>query len=65
MSMPLKGMPTDNSQIETFYLDGIHLNTDAHVIQIVEDYINEYNNIRIQTNFNSQSSVKHRQLAAL
>ncbi|RNC95432.1 IS3 family transposase, partial [Lysinibacillus halotolerans] len=35
---------------------------NAHVIQIVENYIKYYNNIRIQTKLNSQSPVKYRQL---
>ncbi|WP_346234690.1 IS3 family transposase [Lysinibacillus telephonicus] len=71
MSMSRKGTPADNSPIETFhsslksetfYLDGINRTTNAHVIQIVENYINYYNNIRIQTKLNSQSPVKYRQL---
>lgn len=73
MSMSRKGTPSDNSPIETFhsslksetfYLDGIHSTTNAHVIQIVEEYITYYNNIRIQTKLNSQSPVQYRQLAA-
>ncbi|MEH6941783.1 IS3 family transposase [Bacillus sp. JJ722] len=73
MSMSRKGTPADNSPIETFhsslksetfYLDGIHRTTNAHVIQIVEEYIYYYNNIRIQTKLNSQSPVQYRQLAA-
>ncbi len=72
MSMSRKGTPADNSPIETFhsslksetfYLDGIYRTTNAHVIQIVEEYISYYNNIRIQTKLNSQSPVKYRQLA--
>lgn len=71
MSMSRKGTPADNSPIETFhsslksetfYLDGINRTTNAHVIQIVENYIKYYNNIRIQTKLNSQSPVKYRQL---
>lgn len=58
MSMSSKGTPADNSPIETFHsslksetfdLDGIYRTTNAHMIQIVEDYITYYNNIRIQT----------------
>ena len=73
MSMSRKGTPADNSPIETFhstlksetfYLDDIYRTTNAHVIQIVEEYINYYNNIRIQTKLNSQSPVQYRQLAA-
>lgn len=72
MSMSRKGTPADNSPIETFhsslksetfYLDGIHRTTNAHVIQIVEEYITYYNNIRIQTKLNNQSPVQYRQLA--
>jgi len=53
--MSRKGTPTDNSPIETFYLDGIYRTTNAHMIQIVKDYITYNNNIRIQTKLNSQS----------
>lgn len=71
MSMSRKGTPADNSPIETFhsslksetfYLDGIHSTTNACVIQIVEEYIKYYNNIRIQTKLNNQSPVQYRQL---
>lgn len=55
ISMSRKGTPTDNSPIETFYLDGIYRTTNANMIQIVEDYITYNNNIRIQTKLNSQS----------
>ncbi len=65
MSMSRKGTPADNSRIETFYLDGIQRTTNALVIQIVEDYIDYYNNNRIQTKLNSQSLLKNSQLAAL
>ena len=73
MSMSRKGTPADNSPIETFhsslksetfYLDDIYSTTNAHVKQIVENYITYYNNIRIQTKLNNQSPVKYRQLAA-
>lgn len=73
MSMSRKGTPADNSPIETFhsslksetfYLDGIHSTTNACVIQIVEEYIKYYNNIRIQTKLNNQSPVHYRQLIA-
>lgn len=73
MSMSRKGTPADNSPIETFhsslksetfYLDGIHSTTNACVIQIVEEYIKYYNNIRIQTKLNNQSPVQYRQLVA-
>jgi len=72
MSISRKGTPVDNSPIETFhsslksetfYLDQIYRTTNANMIRIVEDYINYYNNIRIQTKLNSQSPVQYRQLA--
>lgn len=71
MSMSRKGTPADNSPIEafhstlkseTFYLDQIHSTTNACVIRIVEDYINYYKTIRIQTKLNNQSPIKYRQL---
>ena len=63
MSMSRKGTPADNFPIEMFYRDGIYRTTNAHVIQIVEDYITHYNNIPIQAKLNSQSPVKYRELA--
>lgn len=72
MSMSRKGMPADNSPIETFhsslksetfYLDDIYRTTNACVINIVEEYIDYYNNIRIKTKLNNQSPVQYRQLA--
>ena len=72
MSMSRKGTPVDNSPVEafhsilkseTFYLDNIYRTTNACVINIVEDYINYYNNIRIQTKLNSQPPVNYRRLA--
>ncbi|MCK1999049.1 IS3 family transposase, partial [Psychrobacillus psychrodurans] len=45
-------------------LDDIYRTTNARVIQIVEEYITYYNNIRIQTKLNSQSPVQYRQPAA-
>ncbi len=73
MSMSRKGTPVDNSPIEsfhsslkseTFYLDEIYRTTNAHVIQIVEEYITYYNNIRIQTKLGNRSPVQYRQQAA-
>lgn len=73
MSMSRKGTPADNSPIEafhsslkseTFYLDDIHHTTNAHVIQIVEEYITYYNNIRIQTKLGNLSPVQYRKQAA-
>ncbi|MBM7664505.1 transposase InsO family protein [Solibacillus kalamii] len=70
MSMSHKGTPVDNSPIEmfhssvnseTFYLDGIHSTTNACVSRIIEEYIDYYNNIHIQTKLNNQSPVNYRQ----
>lgn len=72
MSMSRKGTPADNSLIETFhsslksetlYLDEIYRTTNACVIQIVEEYIDYYNYIRIQKKLNSQLPVQYRQKA--
>lgn len=74
MSMSRKGTPADNSPIETFhsslksetfYLDEIYRTTNVHVLQIVDNYIDYYNNTRIQTKLNSKSPVEYRQLAAM
>lgn len=70
MSMSHKDTPVDNSPIEmfhsslnseTFYLDRIHSTTNACVSRIIEEYIDYYNNIHIQTKLNNQSPVKYRQ----
>lgn len=72
MSMSHKGTSADNAPIEsfhsslkceTFYLDDLKYTTTAIVIIMVEDYINYYKNIRIQTELNNQSPVQYRQLA--
>lgn len=71
MSMSRKGTPADNAPIEsfhsalkseTFYLDNLKRTTTAIVEQTVQDYINYYNYIRIQTKLNNQSPVQYRQL---
>ena len=73
MSMSRKGTPADNAPIEsfhaslkseTFYLDDLKHTTTAIVENIVKEYINYYNNSRIQTKLNNQSPVQYRQLAA-
>ncbi len=73
MSMSRKGTPADNAPIEsfhstlkseTFYLEDITCTTTAIVVQIVQDYIQYYNSIRIQTKLNNQSPIQFRQLAA-
>ncbi|MGQ5111656.1 IS3 family transposase [Bacillus halotolerans] len=72
MSMSRKGTPADNASIEsfhsslkseTFYLNSINRTTTAIVERTVKEYIYYYNNIRIQTKLNSQSSISYRQLA--
>lgn len=72
MSMSRKGTPADNAPIEsfraslkseTFYLDDLKHTTTAIVEHTVREYINYYNNIRIQTKLNNQSPVQYRQLA--
>ena len=63
MSMSRKGTPADSSPIEMFYLDNNYRTTNSRVIQIVEEYIDYYNNIRIKTKLNNQSPVQFRQLA--
>lgn len=71
MSMSRKGTPADNAPIEsfhsvlkseTFYLDNLNSTTTAIVEQTVKDYINYYNNTRIQRKLNNQSPVQYRQL---
>ncbi|MED4543930.1 IS3 family transposase, partial [Lysinibacillus sphaericus] len=70
MSMSRKGTPADNAPIEsfhsvlkseTFYLDNLNSTTTAIVEQTVKDYINYYNNNRIQTKLNNLSPVQYRQ----
>jgi len=71
MSMSRKGTPADNAPIEsfhatlkaeTFYLDGLTRTTTAIVDQTVRDYINYYNNTRIQLKLNNQSPINYRKL---
>lgn len=75
MSMSRKGTPADNASIEsfhaslkseTFYLDRqIHTNLPTPiVIQMVEDYIDYYNHVRVQEKLNYQSPVSYRKLIA-
>ena len=72
MSMSRKGTPADNAPIESFhsslkserfYLYNLTRTTTAIVESTVHDYIDYYNNIRIQTKLNYQSPVQYRQLA--
>ena len=72
-SMSRKGTPADNAPIEsfhsslkseTFYINN-QLNRSNHiVIDIVEKYIKNYNNNRIQQKLGYLSPVKYRELAA-
>ncbi|HDJ1359068.1 TPA: IS3 family transposase [Staphylococcus aureus] len=72
-SMSRKGTPADNAPIEsfhsslkseTFYINN-QLNSSNHiVIDIVEKYIKNYNNNRIQQKLGYLSSVKYRELIA-
>lgn len=72
-SMSRKGTPADNAPIEsfhsslkseTFYINN-KLNSSNHiVIDIVEKYIKNYNNNRIQQKLGYLSPVKYRELAA-
>ena len=71
MSMSRKGTPADNAPIEsfhstlkseTFYMDGLLKTTTGIVEETVHQYINYYNNIRIQTKLNNQSPITYRKL---
>ena len=72
-SMSRKGTPADNAPIESFhsslksetlYINN-QLNSSNHiVIDIVEKYIKNYNNNRIQQKLGYLSSVKYRELIA-
>ncbi|QRY36295.1 IS3 family transposase [Bacillus sp. PDNC022] len=72
MSMSRKGMPADNAPIESFhsslksegfYLHHLTKTTTAIVEKTVREYIDYYNNIRIQLKLNNQSPKEFRQLA--
>lgn len=72
MSMSRKGMPADNAPIESFhsslksegfYLHHLTNTTTAIVEKTVREYIDYYNNIRIQLKLNNQSPKEFRQLA--
>ncbi|WP_155762152.1 IS3 family transposase [Bacillus safensis] len=72
MSMSRKGMPADNTPIESFhsslksegfYLHHLTNTTTAIVEKTVREYIDYYNNIRIQLKLNNQSPKEFRQLA--
>ena len=72
-SMSRKGTPADNAPIEsfhsslkseTFYINNQLNNSNHIVIDIVEKYIKNYNNNRIQQKLDYLSPVKYRELAA-
>ncbi len=72
-SMSRKGTPADNAPIEsfhstlkseTFYLNNELKSSNSIVIDIVENYIENYNNFRIQQKLGYLSPVKFRELAA-
>lgn len=67
MSMSRKGMPADNAPIESFhskfYLQHLTNTTTAIVEKIVREYIDYYNNNRIQLKLNNRSPKEFRQLA--
>ncbi|WP_144473336.1 IS3 family transposase [Bacillus pumilus] len=74
MSMSRKGMPADNAPIEPFHsslkTEGFYLHhltntTTAIVEKTVREYIDYYNNIRIQLKLNNQSPKEFRQLPVL
>ncbi|RIL22838.1 IS3 family transposase, partial [Staphylococcus gallinarum] len=72
-SMSRKGTPADNAPIEsfhsslkceTFYINNELNGSNQIVIDIVENYIKNYNNNRIQQKLGYLSPIKYRELAA-
>lgn len=72
MSMSRKGTPADNACIEsfhsslkseTFYLDELNNESTSIVIQTVIDYIEYYNNTRIQQKLDYKSPIEYRKSA--
>ena len=70
-SMSRKGTPTDNDQIEcfhaslkyeSFYLNSELRNSNTIVIDIVENHIKNYNNVRIQQKLGYFSPIEYRKL---
>ncbi|QQC96534.1 IS3 family transposase [Mammaliicoccus sciuri] len=72
-SMSRKGTPADNAPIEcfhaslkceTFYLNSGLRSSNTIVIDIVENYIENYNKVRIQQKLGYLSPIEYRKLAA-
>lgn len=72
-SMSRKGTPGDNAPIENFHsslkCEPFYINNELNssnqiVIDIVENYIKNYNNNRIQQKLGYLSPIKYRELAA-
>ncbi|RIL21430.1 IS3 family transposase, partial [Staphylococcus gallinarum] len=72
-SMSRKGTPADNAPIESFHsslkCETFYINNELNcsnqiVIDIVENYIKNYNNNRIQQKLGYLSPIKYRELAA-
>lgn len=72
-SISRKGTPADNTPIEcfhdslkceTFYLNTEFKSSNSIVIDIVENYIENYNKVRIQQKLGYLSSIEYRKLAA-
>ncbi|PTJ48412.1 IS3 family transposase, partial [Mammaliicoccus sciuri] len=72
-SMSRKGTPADNAPIEcfhaslkceTFYLNSELRSSNTIVIDIVENYIENYNKVRIQQKLGYLSPIEYRELAA-
>ena len=72
-SISRKGTPADNAPIEcfhgslkseTFYLNSELRSSNTIVIDIVENYIENYNKVRIQQKLGYLSPIEYRQLAA-
>ncbi|WHI55015.1 IS3 family transposase [Mammaliicoccus lentus] len=72
-SMSRKGTPADNALIEcfhgslkseTFYLNSELRSSNTIVIDIVENYIENYNKVRIQQKLGYLSPIEYRELAA-
>ncbi|WP_436945979.1 IS3 family transposase, partial [Staphylococcus xylosus] len=72
-SMSRKGTPADNAPIESFHsslkCEAFYINNELNssnqiVIDIVENYIKNYNNNRIQQKLGYLAPIKYKELAA-